>query len=333
MPENIFLRAAIQSFNPSNRAKTGVGVTSTRRRCEWELVAGVRKNWSIKSKSITPTPILFSRNLSMPEHDLRSVAFPTLGESQITELARCTGAALTAYRAGQKLFEAGDRDFNFFVIKSGEIEIIDESGDTPKTITIHKPGEFTGDGSHLSGRPSPVSAVARTNCEVYEVSPQAVRTILNRCPDLGDIILRAFIARRQLLRESGEFIGLRVIGSRYSLDTFRIRDFLAKNRTLFTWLHLETDPGVSGTLNHFRLTPADYPVFTWGHKLLLRNPSNAELADALGLRRPLEQTTYDLVVVGAGPAGLAAAGYAASPGRRTLVLGAVSRGGPDDSPL
>jgi len=263
----------------------------------------------------------------MPEHDLRSVAFPTLGESQIAELARCTGAALTAYRAGQKLFEVGDRDFNFFVIKSGEIEIIDESGDTPKTITIHKPGEFTGDGSHLTGRPSPVSAVTRTNCEVYEVSPQAVRTILNRCPDLGDIILRAFIARRQLLRESGEFIGLRVIGSRYSQDTFRIRDFLAKNRILFTWLDLETDPGVSETLKHFGFTPEDTPVVTWGHKLLLRNPSNAELADALGLRRPLQQTTYDLVVVGAGPAGLAAAVYGASEGLRTVVLECIAPGG------
>src|SRR5258708_3389617 len=263
----------------------------------------------------------------MPEHDLRSVAFPTLGESQITELARCTGAALTAHRAGQKLFEAGDRDFNFFVIKSGEIEIIDESGDTPKTITIHKPGEFTGDGSHLTGRPSPVSAIARTNCEVYEVSPQAVRTILNRCPDLGDIILRAFIARRQLLRESGNFTGLRVIGSRYSQDTFRIRDFLSRNRVLFTWLDLETDPQVGQLLKRFGVTEAETPVVACARMLLLRNPSNRELAEEIGIRQPLEQTMYDLIVVGPGPAGLGAAVYAASDGLNVAVLERTAPGG------
>jgi thioredoxin reductase (NADPH) len=263
----------------------------------------------------------------MPEQDLRTVAFPTLSEAQIAELARCTRAALTAYRAGQKLFEVGDRDFKFFVIKVGEVEILDESGDGPKTVTIHRAGEFTGDVAHLTGRPSVVSAVARTYCEVYEVSTDTVRLILNRCPDLGDLILRAFIARRQLLRESEEFTGLRVIGSRYSQDTFRIRDFLAKNRVLFTWLDLETDPQVNQLLERFGFTQADTPVVVWGHKLLMRNPSNAQLAEALGLRRPLDQTMYDLVVVGAGPAGLAAAVYGASEGLRTVVLERIAPGG------
>ena len=105
-----------------------------------------------------------------------------------------------------------------------------------------------------------------------------------------------------------------MIGSRYSQDTFRVRDFLAKNRVLFTWLDLEADPQVKQLLKQFGLTEADTPVVAWGHKLLLRNPSNRELAEALGLRRPLEQTVYDLVVVGAGPAGLAAAVYGASEG-------------------
>jgi len=141
----------------------------------------------------------------MAENDLRAVAFPTLDEAQIAALGRCTGAVLKRYQAGQKLFEAGDRDFKFFVIKSGEVEILDESGETPKTVTVHRPGEFTGDVAHLTGRPTVVSAVARVDCEVYEVSPEGVRQMLNRCPDVGDIILQAFIARRQLLRESGNF--------------------------------------------------------------------------------------------------------------------------------
>jgi thioredoxin reductase (NADPH) len=77
----------------------------------------------------------------MPEQDLRAVAFPTLSDTQIAQLAGCAGASLQTYRAGQKLFEVGDRDFKFFVIKSGEVEILDESGETPKTVTVHRPGE------------------------------------------------------------------------------------------------------------------------------------------------------------------------------------------------
>src|SRR4051812_40027997 len=263
----------------------------------------------------------------MAERNLRAVAFPVLDEKQIAEIGRCTGVSLRQYHAGEKLFEVGDRDFKFFAIKSGEVEIVDESEDAPKTIAVHKPGEFTGDVAHLTGRPSVVSAVARTDCEVYEVSADGVRGILNRCPDLGDIILQAFIARRQILRESGTFTGLRVIGSRYSRDTFRIRDFLAKNRVLFTWLDLETDPGVKELLKRFGVTEADTPVVAWGRKLLLRNPSNRELAEALGLRRPLPQTVYDLVIVGAGPAGLAAAVYASSEGLDTVLLERTAPGG------
>jgi thioredoxin reductase (NADPH) len=127
-------------------------------------------------------------------------------------------------------FEAGQRDWNFYVVKSGEVEIVDESGETPKTVTVHGPGQLT-------GGPSLVTAVARGDCEAYEVSPDAFRQLLDHNPQLGDIILQAFIARRQLLRESEEFTGLRVIGSGYSQNTFRIRDFLAKNRIPFTgWI-------------------------------------------------------------------------------------------------
>jgi thioredoxin reductase (NADPH) len=263
----------------------------------------------------------------MAERNLRAVAFPVLDEKQIAEIGRCTGVSLRQYHAGEKLFEVGDRDFKFFAIKSGEVEIVDESEDAPKTIAVHKPGEFTGDVAHLTGRPSVVSAVARTDCEVYEVSADGVRGILNRCPDLGDIILQAFIARRQILRESGTFTGLRVIGSRYSRDTFRIRDFLAKNRVLFTWLDLEAHPEVSELLKQFGYTEADTPVVAWGNRLLLRNPSSRELAEALGLRRPLERVVYDLAIVGAGPAGLAAAVYGASEGLTTVVLERTAPGG------
>src|SRR6266849_6125747 len=229
----------------------------------------------------------------MVEHTLQSVAFPTLDEAQI-----------------------------------GELEIVDHSGDKPKTVVIHRKGQFTGDISHLTGRSSIVSAVARGDCEVNEVSREALRGALNQCPVLSDIILQAFIARRQLLRESPDFIGLRVIGSRYSTDTFRVRDFLAKNRALFKWIDVETDPEVDQLLKHFGMTEADTPVVALGggDLHLLRNPSNRQLADAIGIHQPVEEAVYDLVVVGAGPAGLAAAVYAASEGLRTVLLESIAPG-------
>ena len=263
----------------------------------------------------------------MAEHDLRSVAFPKLDESQLAALDRCPLTKLAQYRDGEKLFKAGDRDFKFYVIKSGKVEIVDESGDTPRTIAVQGPGEFTGDVAQLTGGPAIVNAIARGDCEVYEVSPEALRKLINDHPDLGDIIVQTFIARRQLLSESGEFVGVRVIGSRYSRDTFRVREFLAKNRVPFTWFDLEADSRVKELLKRFGVSQNDTPVVTWGNKLILRNPSDHALADALGIRRPLQQTTYDLVVVGAGPAGLAAAVYGASEGLNTIVLERVGPGG------
>ena len=266
---------------------------------------------------------------SMAEHTLQSIAFPTLDDAQVSEFERCTNATKKVYRDGQTLISMGDRDFKFYIVKSGEVEIVDHSGDKPKTLVVHGKGQFTGDVSHLTGRSSIVSAVARGDCEVDEVSRDALRGALNQCPVLSDIILQAFIARRQLLRESPDFIGLRVIGSRYSTDTFRVRDFLAKNRALFKWIDVETDPEVDQLLKHFGMTEADTPVVALGDGdlLLLRNPSNRQLADAIGIHQPVEEAVYDLVVVGAGPAGLAAAVYAASEGLRTVLLESIAPGG------
>jgi thioredoxin reductase (NADPH) len=263
----------------------------------------------------------------MAEHTLQSIAFPVLDSNQIAQIANCTNVAPRHHRDGDILIGVGDRSFKFFIVKSGGIEIFDYSGAVPRSITTHGEGQFTGDISHLTGAPAVITAIARGDCEAFEISGEALRHVLNQCPGVSDIILQAFVARRQLLRESPTFIGLRVIGSRYSADTFRVRDFLARNRVLFTWTDLETDPQVNRLLQDFGVTEADTPVVACAHMLLLRNPSNQTLAAEVGIHQPLEQTVFDLLVVGAGPAGLAAAVYGASEGLRTAVLDSTAPGG------
>src|SRR4051794_10064760 len=128
----------------------------------------------------------------MAEHDLDAIAFPKLDEGQMAALGRCPLTKLRRYRDGETLFEAGDRDCKFDVVKSGAVEIRDESGDTPKTIVVLHPGQFTGDVAQLTGNPALVTGVARGDTEVYEVSQDALRDLLNRHLDLADVILQAF---------------------------------------------------------------------------------------------------------------------------------------------
>jgi thioredoxin reductase (NADPH) len=263
----------------------------------------------------------------MIEHTLQAAAFPVLSDDQIAELAACAPVVSKICETDEVLITVRDRGAKFYIVKSGRIEILDYSGDAPQTITFHGKGEFTGDISHLTGTPAIFSAIARDHCEVLEVSADALRHVLNQSPALSDIILQAFIARRQLLRESPTFTGLRVIGSRYSPDTFRVRDFLTRNRVLFTWVDIESDPAVDQLLKEFAVTEKETPVVVCAHLLMLRNPTNQELADEIGIHGSLDRTVYDLVVVGAGPAGLAAAVYGASEGLATAVLDCISPGG------
>ncbi len=271
----------------------------------------------------------YRARLAMPwmaPYDLRAAAFPVLDESHLSALARCVAPSLTRYEKGRALIEVGEQGFRFFIVKNGEIEIQAPADDGARTLVVLGPGEFTGDLAHLTGGPSVVRAVARTDSDVYAIDPGALREILVSAPAVSDLLLRAFIARWEILRRAASFAGVRVIGSQYSSDTHRVREFLARNHVPYVWVDVESEPKVHELVARFGIREDDTPVVVW-HELFLRNPSNRQLADALGIRRPLEAIVYDLVIVGAGPAGLAGAVYGASEGLRALVLERTAPGG------
>jgi thioredoxin reductase (NADPH) len=259
--------------------------------------------------------------------ELQSTAFPKFDDGQLEAFGHCSMTKRKVYHDGDALVRVGERDPRFYIILSGKVEIVDESGDSPRSVVVHEHGSFAGELSQISGRPALASAYARGDADVYELSPDALKQLLNNHPEVGDLILQAFIARRHLLRESGTFTGLRVVGSHSSQDAFRIRDFLSRNAILHTWLDLDGDPQVKELLKAFGVTETDTPVVACGSHLMMRNPSNRQLADRLGLRRELQSKVYDLVIVGAGPAGLAAAVYGASEGLSTVVLETTAPGG------
>jgi len=130
------------------------------------------------------------------EHTLQSIAFPVLDDEQIAQIAGCTAGTPRRCRDGETLVATGDRAFHFFVVKSGAVEILNYAGEEPKTITVHRKGQFTGDVSHLTGARAVFTAVASGDSEVIEISGEGLRHVLNQCPGLSDIILQAFVARR-----------------------------------------------------------------------------------------------------------------------------------------
>jgi thioredoxin reductase (NADPH) len=260
----------------------------------------------------------------MAAPDLHAIAFPILNDGQMAALAPF-GTRRTLHD-GESLFKAGDRVYNFFVVERGVVEILEDSSGQPKRVALHERHTFGGDVSLVTGRPALVTAVARGETDVFEIKPECIRRIMAERPAVGDVLFQAFIARRELLVAS-DFQGLRVIGSSSSRDTFRVRDFLARNQVPFTWIDLDRDPAVGDLLRGFGLTEADTPVIAFGAKPLLRNPSMRAVADLIGVRRPLPEKTYDLAIIGGGPAGLAAAVYGSSEGLATVVIDANAPGG------
>jgi thioredoxin reductase (NADPH) len=255
----------------------------------------------------------------------RTGAFPRLNAGQIEALSRHGERRRT--QAGDVLFREGDREYDFHVILEGMVAIVEGHGSPrERLIGVHGPGRFLGELNLLTGQASFLTAVVVEPGEVLVVPVARLRELVTQDSALGDLILRAFLLRRYVLIGLGT--GFRIVGSRYDPDTRRLREFAARNRLPHHWIDLERDAEAEALLRELGVSPDETPVVIYGGHEVLRNPTTTELARLFGLPVPgPKDGVQDLLVVGAGPAGLAAAVYGASEGLRTVALDAVATGG------
>jgi thioredoxin reductase (NADPH) len=252
-------------------------------------------------------------------------AYPRLSDEQVAALRR--HGQRRAIRPGDVVIAEGDRDRDFTVVLAGRVAVYEGYGtDEQRLVAVHGPGRFLDEIGLLTGQPAFVSSVALQTGEVLTVPRSALRQLGSRDPRLGDLILRAFVCRREVLLAT--VAGIRIIGSRFSPDTRRLRELAARNRVPNTWIDLDGDPDAEALLRHLDVSPDQTPVVIWRGDRVLHNPDDAEFARLVGI--PVQRTgdrLHDLVIVGAGPAGIAAAVYGASEGLATVVLDAIAPGG------
>src|SRR6476646_5351361 len=251
--------------------------------------------------------------------------FPVLTPVQINRIE--AHGHMRAVQTGELLVEQGDTNVPFFVVITGELEIVRPFGAQETLVTVHGPGQFTGEVNTLSGRRSIFRSRVTKTGKVIELDHQQMLGLIQTDAELSDILMRAFILRRVELIAAG--VGdIILIGSTYSADTLRIKEFLMRNGHPYSYIDLEQDPDVQNLLDSFQILASDVPVLICRGQVVLRNPGNQEIADCLGFNESIDQAQVrDLVVVGAGPTGLAAAVYGASEGLDVVVLETSSPGG------
>ena len=256
----------------------------------------------------------------------RHQVFPVLEPAEIERVRRF--GKVRSYRAGEALAKVGEMGLGLTIILGGNVEITqhDESGRRTAIVT-HGPGAFMGELAQLAGRPALVDAYAKEPVEALIIPPDQLRALLIAEAELGERIMRALILRRVGLLETGAG-GPVIVGRAENGDVLRLEGFLRRNGHPRQRLDPETDPEATALIDRFHVDAGQLPIVLCPGGQLLRNPSEAELARCIGLVSPIDpDRLYDVVIVGAGPAGLAAAVYAGSEGLSVLVLDCRAFGG------
>ena len=263
------------------------------------------------------------RPISDTRHDQM---FPALDRSEVERLRRF--GSIRCYAPGEALATAGAVGQGLAIILRGNVEVIQHGGAGPSVlITVHETGGFMGELAQLSGRPALADAYARESVEALIIPPDRLRALLIAEAELGERIMRALILRRMSLLESGAS-GPVIVGRAAQGDVLRLAGFLSRNGHPYHRLDPEIDPEARALIDRFHVDPGDLPIVVCPNGELLRNPTESQLGRRVGLVGPIDPNrVYDVVIVGAGPAGLAAAVYAGSEGLSTLVLDCRSFGG------
>lgn len=257
--------------------------------------------------------------------DAQTQIFPKLSDDQI-ERVRQFGT-LRGVSKGEVLFRPGDSEVHFFVVLSGRLQIVQPALDGERLITEHHQGEFTGELNMISRQRSLVLGRVIESGEFLELTQEGLRTLISRDADISELVMRAFILRRLALinKQLGNVI---LLGSRHSAATLRLREFLGRNGHPYCYVDLDTDSISQQLLDRFHVSVADVPIVICNLDSVLRNPSPQQVANCLGFNPVSDKNdVYDVVIVGAGPAGLAAAVYGASEGLSTMLLEANAPGG------
>jgi thioredoxin reductase (NADPH) len=257
--------------------------------------------------------------------DARTQAFPILTPSQIARVR--SRSKLRQVKKGEILFQPDDINVPFFVLLSGSMEIVQSDLSGEELVAKHVPGGFTGEMTMISGRRCLVLGRVTEPGEFLELSAEGLRSLVARDAELSEIFMRAFILRRLALISHG-LGSLILMGSSHSANTLRLREFLTRNEHPFTYINLDTDKTSQELLDRFEVKLDEIPVVICHGHSVMRNPSIQELAECVGLNSQIDESLVrDLIIVGAGPSGLAAAVYAASEGLDVLVIEAAAPGG------
>jgi thioredoxin reductase (NADPH) len=264
-------------------------------------------------------------NAILTQHEPPEHIFPTLNATQIARIL--AHGKKRAVQAGEVLVEPGDTNFPFFLVTSGAIEIMRPTCESEDSVAVFQVGQFSGEVGILSGRRSMVSVRMRDAGEVIEVDRSGLQELIETDSELSEILMRAFILRRVefIAHGWGDVV---LLGTNNSSGTLRIKEFLTRNGHPHAYIDLEDESRVQEMLDHFQVTRGDVPIVICRGKTILRNPTNQQVADCLGFNEGIDLTKVrDVIVVGAGPSGLAAAVYAASEGLDVLVLETYAPGG------